>query len=160
GSRNPITGIAGCCARAASGHAAAPPINARNSRRFMDTPAPEQHAYGVTAVRALERGGMDAKCDQMLLLLTSALCHERPRASAARPLFSHLIGTREHRCGNIEAKRLGSFEVDRDLNLGRPLETGAAVNPPSAAATRRGSRLATSKIVMMRRLSRPARRRP
>ena len=33
---NPITGIAGCCARAASGHAtAAPPISAMNSRRLI-----------------------------------------------------------------------------------------------------------------------------
>ena len=33
--RNPITGIAGCCARAASGHAtAAPPSSVMNSRRF------------------------------------------------------------------------------------------------------------------------------
>jgi len=33
--RNPTTGIAGCCARAASGHAAAaPPRSAMNSRRF------------------------------------------------------------------------------------------------------------------------------
>jgi hypothetical protein len=31
----PITGIAGCCARAASGHAAAaPPSSVMNSRRF------------------------------------------------------------------------------------------------------------------------------
>ena len=34
--RNPITGIAGCCARAASGHAAAaPPSVKTNSRRRM-----------------------------------------------------------------------------------------------------------------------------
>src|SRR5262249_28792840 len=34
--RNPITGIAGCCARAASGHAAtAPPSRVMNSRRFI-----------------------------------------------------------------------------------------------------------------------------
>jgi hypothetical protein len=33
--RNPITGIAGCCARAASGHAAAPPSVAKNFRRAM-----------------------------------------------------------------------------------------------------------------------------
>jgi hypothetical protein len=35
---NPITGIAGCCARAASGHAAAPPIfqaPALSWRRFV-----------------------------------------------------------------------------------------------------------------------------
>jgi len=30
----PTTGIAGCCARAASGHATAPPINVMNSRHF------------------------------------------------------------------------------------------------------------------------------
>src|SRR5262249_30680618 len=34
---NPITGIAVCCARAASGHAAAPPSAASNSRRPMVT---------------------------------------------------------------------------------------------------------------------------
>ena len=33
-----ITGIAGCCARAASGHAAAPPSNVMNSRRFTRSP--------------------------------------------------------------------------------------------------------------------------
>jgi hypothetical protein len=33
--RNPTTGIAGCCARAASGHAAAPPINVMTSRRLL-----------------------------------------------------------------------------------------------------------------------------
>jgi hypothetical protein len=35
---NPITGIAGCCARAASGHATAvPPSSNMNSRRFMSS---------------------------------------------------------------------------------------------------------------------------
>jgi len=34
-SRNPITGIAACCARAASGHAAAPPSVTKNVRRSM-----------------------------------------------------------------------------------------------------------------------------
>jgi hypothetical protein len=34
--KNPTTGIAGCCARAASGHAtAAPPSSVMNSRRLM-----------------------------------------------------------------------------------------------------------------------------
>src|SRR5262249_12735364 len=35
GLRNPTTGIAACCARAASGHAAAPPMSVMNSRRLM-----------------------------------------------------------------------------------------------------------------------------
>jgi hypothetical protein len=33
--RNPTTGIFGCCARAASGHAAAPPSVDKNFRRAM-----------------------------------------------------------------------------------------------------------------------------
>ena len=41
--RNPITGIAGCCARAASGHAAAaPPSSVMNSRRLMLSPLAEE----------------------------------------------------------------------------------------------------------------------
>jgi hypothetical protein len=35
--RNPITGIAGCCARAASGHAAAPPSSVMNWRRLKSS---------------------------------------------------------------------------------------------------------------------------
>jgi hypothetical protein len=38
-SRNPITGIADCCARAVGGHAAAaPPSSVMNSRRFTRSP--------------------------------------------------------------------------------------------------------------------------
>jgi hypothetical protein len=33
--RNPTTGIAGCCPRAVSGHAAAPPRSVMNSRRLI-----------------------------------------------------------------------------------------------------------------------------
>jgi hypothetical protein len=33
--RNPTTGIVGCCAHAADGHAAAPPISVMNSRRLI-----------------------------------------------------------------------------------------------------------------------------
>jgi hypothetical protein len=33
--RKPITGIASCCAVAATGHATAPPSSVMNSRRFM-----------------------------------------------------------------------------------------------------------------------------
>ena len=46
--RKPITGIAGCCARAASGHAAAPPSSVMNSRRF--TRSPRRRAGSVRAV--------------------------------------------------------------------------------------------------------------
>ena len=36
--RNPITGIVGCCARAGSGHAAAPTTTDMNSRRLIAAP--------------------------------------------------------------------------------------------------------------------------
>ena len=38
GIRVPTTGIADCCARATTGHAAAPPRTPRNSRRLMSVP--------------------------------------------------------------------------------------------------------------------------
>src|SRR5262249_38266918 len=40
GSRKPITGDAGCCASAVSGHAAAPPSNEMKVRRLTDAPQP------------------------------------------------------------------------------------------------------------------------
>ena len=50
-SRNPITGIAGCCARAASGHAAAaPPSSVMNSRRFIRSP--RRRARAAPAARS------------------------------------------------------------------------------------------------------------
>jgi hypothetical protein len=38
--RNPITGIADCCARAASGHDIADAIPVMKSRRFIGSPEP------------------------------------------------------------------------------------------------------------------------
>src|SRR5215470_4499555 len=52
GSRYPITGIAACCALAASGHAAtAPPSSVMNSRRFMGAP-PQARAADYQLVQA------------------------------------------------------------------------------------------------------------
>ena len=45
GLRNPITGIAGCCARAANGHAAAPPISVMNSRRRISWPGTARNIH-------------------------------------------------------------------------------------------------------------------
>ena len=56
GPRKPTTGIAGCCARAASGHAtAAPPSSAMNSRRRISAPKlRSQHCIGSNEY--LDRG--------------------------------------------------------------------------------------------------------
>jgi ATP-dependent DNA ligase len=48
--RNPITGMAGCCARTVSGHAAAPPRSVMNSRRFI-TRLPRRRARSAWARR-------------------------------------------------------------------------------------------------------------
>ena len=42
--RTPITGTAGCCARAASGPASVPPSSVMNSRRFIAPPCTQAHA--------------------------------------------------------------------------------------------------------------------
>ena len=39
----------------------------------------------------------------------------------AKNLFDHRIGANEHRCGYVEAERLGGLEVDDQLVLGRRL---------------------------------------
>src|SRR5262249_18092868 len=47
--RNPIVGIAGCCARAVSGHAAAPPISVMNPRQFIRSL--RRHGRAASAAR-------------------------------------------------------------------------------------------------------------
>src|SRR6516164_4345000 len=64
--RNPTTGIAACCARAASGHTAAPPTSVMNARRLIVAPRGQNHApHRLTAVRVLERDERGANCDQL-----------------------------------------------------------------------------------------------
>src|SRR5215469_8502097 len=55
-----------CCARTASGHAAAPPTSVMNSRRLIVAPRGQNHAlHRLTAVWVLEWGKGDANCDQL-----------------------------------------------------------------------------------------------
>src|SRR6516225_12223689 len=64
--RNPTTGIAACCARAASGQAAALPSSVMNSQRLIVAPRGQNHApHRLTAVRVLERDERGANCDQL-----------------------------------------------------------------------------------------------
>src|SRR5262249_17716360 len=64
--RYPITGVGGCCARAASGHTAAPATRVMNSRRLIVAPRDQSHAlHRVTAVRGLKRAERDVNCDQL-----------------------------------------------------------------------------------------------
>jgi hypothetical protein len=54
--RNPITGIAGCCARAAIGHATVDPaILVMKSRRHIAFPRLGEHAKGGVQLRPSEQ---------------------------------------------------------------------------------------------------------
>src|SRR6516165_2332136 len=82
--RNPITGIAGCWARAVSGHvAAAPPSATSNFRRPMVTVIRPSRArcvrkrYHVKSVQSCLQGGQDAGCLDLSLRLQLHLAGER-----------------------------------------------------------------------------------
>ena len=62
--RKPITGIAGCCARAASGHAAAPPSSVMNSRRFM-RPLHAKWRHTATTGHVVRHNKADPPMSQM-----------------------------------------------------------------------------------------------
>ena len=88
--RNPITGIAGCCARTASGHAAAaPPSSVMNSRR----------SHSITSsARASSVGGT---------LMPSALAVFRLMTS------SNLVG-----CTHRQVRRLLALENPAGVDAG------------------------------------------
>jgi hypothetical protein len=48
------------------------------------------------------------------------LCAKSGQSAAQQrvALFDHRVGAREHRCGNVDADRLGSLDVDGKLKLG------------------------------------------
>ena len=82
--RNPTTGIAGCCARAASGQpAVAPPSSVINSRRFM-LPLPGASGMSHLAqIIALRQGvGITAPSSNSAL---RSLPHPRPRRGCRPP---------------------------------------------------------------------------
>ena len=55
--KKPTTGVAGCCARAASGHmAAASPINEMKSRRLIASPEAHEHRFKLAQPKGCWRG--------------------------------------------------------------------------------------------------------
>ena len=64
--RKPITGIVGCCARAASGHAAAPPRSVMNSRRIHSITSSAVASRVGGTVEAEHPGGLEVD-DQLEL---------------------------------------------------------------------------------------------
>ena len=79
--RNPITGIADCCARAASGHAAAaPPRRRMNSRRRISAPKLRgQHCIGSNEYFDRAQTGQQNHCRSAQPM--SLMGHSRPMQS-------------------------------------------------------------------------------
>src|SRR5215472_7244604 len=120
GSRSPITGIAACCARAASGHGAAAPTSVMNARRLIVAPRGQNHApHRLTAARVLERDERGANCDQLFSAVNVGFeSHDRgqnrkssvsangfsvcPRKQTYLPILELLpppaLGEHRHRC--------------------------------------------------------------
>src|SRR5258708_4685308 len=113
----PIVGTGGCCARAASGHAAALPTSVMNARRFIRSPR-----------RRAAVGWAKARCS------VAARGQNRFRAVPTRPRFDmrfcppyrasfeHLVGATEQRDRDGEAKGLGGLEIDDQVDFRRLLD--------------------------------------
>jgi hypothetical protein len=58
------------------------------------------------------------------------LTHSGPWQPPDVDLFNHLVGAAEQREGHRQAQRLGSFEIDEQLDFGlhRPIRRGPAEN--------------------------------
>src|SRR4029453_10837332 len=93
--RKPITGIAGCCARAASGHAAAPPSRVMNWRLFRSgmgfSPEPAVPAYRRLRMHRKRPQGADLKCSESGMWTAAASCRAQqapgPKVALRRKLL-------------------------------------------------------------------------
>jgi hypothetical protein len=134
---NPITGIR-CCATPATGDAAAPPSSVMNSRRLMGAYSTlKDHKLNYSTVHRSKKWALMSELGQQLPLGADAECFRsapisgpnlklidwpkgakrRPEqvqqcARTKAPLFDHLVGAGEQRRRQINAQRIGGFEVD------------------------------------------------
>ena len=133
--RNPITGIAGCCARAASGRAATvPPRIVMNARRFIADhvldalhPSLGDLTVQVQAVSCRSWVKMrNARREQMFSAVhptTDIAQRSRhvgfvpPIAAVGRPLLYHLVGALLDGQRHVDAKGLGGLEVHHEFKL-------------------------------------------
>src|SRR6266404_1870147 len=87
--RYPISGICGCCARAASGHAVAPPMSAVNSRRFIQLPR-----WSIAGIRKIGYRLLAAWARRE----HDFACVDNPSSAFARPtILLPCLGDRSYR---------------------------------------------------------------
>ena len=143
GSRNPITGIAGCCARAASGHAAAaPPSSVMNSRRFIRSIASDASSRrgSIADWRASSQGPAALRISTPLMSATGQK-HELPhRSIAVRFAPNQQTPTRRVRCDAMCHKATYAPQ-QRTVAIRSPRRRGRAASAelsrPSALAVLR-----------------------
>ena len=110
-----MTGMAGCCACAVSGHAAMPPKNLMNSRRLMLRPISRPMV-------TLQTGPLEGivPCPLWVKRRTcavqlgmSALCQKRTSG-----LFDHFVSAGKQGSRHCDAQRFGGLHIDHGLELG------------------------------------------
>jgi hypothetical protein len=114
---NLITGIADCCARAASGHAAAPPRRLMNSRRRISAPKLRgQHCIGSSEYFDRLKPGIQNHC-----------CSAQPMSQMGLVSRVTPVHTAVRNCTRDEGR---SFEVGNQVLISshrKPLSSKAMV---------------------------------
>ena len=151
--RNPITGIAGCCARAASGHAAAaPPSSVMNSRRFtaqyLPCFRPKEIAHLGTAGGCCAAGFQSSLCRRWVNRVVTG--RERPsiyfrNAPKADAKAGHRHLSRRASCGqSLSILRRSSGETHSPIMPRRATQHTAPPTTPGRARRPADSRIGSA----------------
>src|SRR5215469_18381530 len=117
--RNPITGIAGCCARAASGHVAALPRSVMNSRRFI-----------VAIIRSPRRRGRatsDEPCESLKINMFRVPCGLVAAWAAQHERFEGghtAVWTRYVVVGDLDRREVAALRPGIDGECGEAVGVG------------------------------------
>src|ERR1700722_6523639 len=112
----------GCCARAASGQAAAaPPRRVMKSRRLTGSPfGREAEPYHILSLKAVLCITAKSSCPRHLAALPRTAGRGRQETLALQngPLFDDLVGAHQERGRNGDPEGFRDLEVDGQLDLG------------------------------------------
>ena len=137
GSRNPITGIAGCCARTTSGESNVEPAKALIKSRLRTGSSTQVRKSFLQILSDKPSAGRG--CLSALGQKQTCAAHSRCPLSAKTglyaaqqtvSLFDHLIGSHEHALWHSDAKRSRRFQINCQLEfVGRSIGRSAGLAP-------------------------------